>query len=63
MPKRQQAHFRKKLQRAYEKPTYEEAKAELSVIGKELKLVSESAVASLEEGLEENVDAASVGSL
>ena len=55
LPKRQQSVFRKKLQKAYEKPTYREAKKELALVRKELELVNESAVRSLEEGLEETL--------
>jgi transposase-like protein len=55
LPKRQQVAFRKKLQRAYEQPTYEGAKRELAQVRKELKLVNESAVKSLDEGLEETL--------
>lgn len=47
--------FRKKLQAAYEAPTYEEANAALQQIRKELALVNESAVRSLDEGLEESL--------
>lgn len=55
LPKRQQERFRKKLQQAYEQPTYEAAQRELALVRKELKLVNESAVKSLEEGLEETL--------
>ena len=47
--------FRRKLQAAYQKPTYEAARAALQVIQKELRLVNGSAVKSLEEGLEETL--------
>jgi transposase-like protein len=43
------------LQRAYEKPTYEEASAALNRLKPELKLLNESALASLEEGLEQTL--------
>jgi putative transposase len=55
LPKIHKSRMRKKLQRAYELPTYKEAKAALVVIGKELKLMNESAARSLEEGLEETL--------
>ena len=55
LPKGLQAAFRKKLQRAYEKPDYKEAKSTLERVGKELKLVNESALASLNEGLEDTL--------
>lgn len=47
--------FRSKLQAAYEQPTYEKAKARLMLIRKELSLINQSAVASLDEGLEETL--------
>ena len=55
LPKRQQSVFRKKLQKAYEKPTCREAKRELTLVRKELRLLNESAVRSLDEGLEETL--------
>lgn len=55
LPKRSQDYFRKALQRAYEKPTYEEAKSALDEIKSELLVVNEFAVRSLEEGLEETL--------
>lgn len=61
LPKSQRATWRKKLQRAYEKPTYEEAKAVLNRLKPELKLMNESALASMEEGLEETLTLHSLG--
>lgn len=55
LPKSHQATWRRRLQRAYEKPTYEEAKTALNRLKPELKLLNESALASLEEGLEETL--------
>ena len=55
LDKKHQSSFRAKLQRAYEEPTYEKAKAKLSNVRKELSLLNESAVASLDEGLEETL--------
>jgi putative transposase len=55
LPKRRRDYFRKALQRAYEKPTYEEAKSSLDQIKGELSLINESAVSSLNEGLEETL--------
>lgn len=55
LPKSQQPTWRRKLQRAYEKPTYEEAKTALNRLKPELKLLNESALASLEEGFEETL--------
>ncbi|MBN4053222.1 IS256 family transposase [bacterium AH-315-L15] len=55
LPKGEQSQFRKKLQKAYEQKTYGQAKQKLSSIRKELQLINESAVASLDEGLEETL--------
>jgi len=55
LPKNLQNQFRSKLQSAYEQATYEKAKAKLMTIRKELVLINESAVASLDEGLEETL--------
>lgn len=55
LPQSLQTTWRKKLQQAYEKPTYQEAKAALNHLKLELKLINESAVRSLEEGLEETL--------
>ena len=55
LPKSQQESMRRKLQRAYEQPTYEKAKRELLRVKSELKQINESAVASLEEGFEETL--------
>lgn len=55
LQKSQQSTWRRKLQRAYEKPTYEEAKRALNRLKPELKLLNESAWASLEEGFEETL--------
>ena len=48
-------YFRRRLQAAYEQPTYEKAKARLMAIRRELSLINESAVGSLDEGLEETL--------
>lgn len=53
--KPQQATFRKRLQNAYKKPDYKEAKAAVEHVGKELKLINESAYNSLNEGIEETL--------
>jgi len=50
-----QNQFRRKLQAAYEQPSYEETKKHLEAVKRELKLINESAVKSLEEGLEETL--------
>jgi transposase-like protein len=55
LSKEQQEEFRKKLQIAYGQPSYDKARAKLDVVKKELRLLNESAVASLEEGLEETL--------
>lgn len=55
LPKKVQGEFRRKRQIAYEKENYEEAKAALLAIKKELRLINESAVGSLEEGFEETL--------
>lgn len=55
LPKNRQEQIRKDLQRAYEKPSYEGAKKALEGVKKELALINESAVRSLEEGLEETL--------
>jgi transposase-like protein len=55
LPKGQQARVRRKLQAAYEQPTYEGAKAALGKVRKELELMNRSAARSLEEGLEETL--------
>lgn len=51
----QRVQWRKKLQEAYELPTYAEAKSRLESLKKELRLINLSAVKSLEEGLEETL--------
>lgn len=61
LPKGEQAKFRRKLQAAYEKPTYAEAGDALVKIHKELCLLNQSAVASLEEGLEETLTLHRIG--
>jgi len=50
-----QPSFRDKLRRAYAKEGYGEAKSALQTIKKELRLMNESAVTSLEEGFEETL--------
>lgn len=51
----EQAAWRKRLQRAYDRPTYLEAKAELTKLLRELEQRNQSAAASLAEGLEETL--------
>jgi len=55
LPKGQQASWRRRLQQAYERPTYADARAALLELRRELRLVNRSAAASLEEGLEETL--------
>jgi len=55
LPKSHQSSWRRRLQQAYEKPTYEEAKAAMHRLKPELKLLNVSALSSLDEGLEETL--------
>ena len=55
LPRSDQAAWRKRLQRAYGRPTYAEAKQALEKILTELDEVNQSAAASLREGLEETL--------
>jgi len=55
LPTGEQATFRRKLQAAYEQPTYAKAKAALSRVRSELTRLNASAVNSLDEGLEETL--------
>ena len=55
LPKGLQDTWRRKLQAAYERGPYAEAKAALSRCRTELRLLNESAVRSLDEGLEETL--------
>ena len=55
LPKSDQKRFRSKLQQAYEQPTYAQASRALKRVRGELKLINESAVRSLDEGLEETL--------
>lgn len=55
LPKSMQAQMRRRLQEAYQEPTYEKAKDKLLKIRKELGLINQSAVSSLDEGLEETL--------
>lgn len=55
LPKGQQATWRAKLQRAYEQPTYAEAKAQLMALQRNLQGINASAARSLAEGLEETL--------
>ena len=55
LPKSRQGEFRRKLQGAYEQPSYEAAKKVLETIKRELRGINLSAVNSLEEGFEETL--------
>lgn len=55
LPKREQASWRQRLQRAYNRPTYQGARTTLRALRAELALRNESAAASLDEGLEETL--------
>lgn len=55
LPKGKQVEMRRRLQAAYEQPTYEAASAALALLRKELFLINRSAVGSLDEGLEETL--------
>lgn len=55
LPKGQQALWRRKLQAAYEQPTYADAKATLEALHRDLRRINLSAAESLAEGLEETL--------
>ena len=55
LPKSEQASWRRRLQRAYDRPTYAEAKEALMKLHRELESRNQSAAASLAEGLEETL--------
>jgi transposase-like protein len=55
LPERHRPTFRRKLQAAYEQPTYEAAKRALNKLRAELTLLNASAVTSLDEGLDETL--------
>jgi len=55
LPRNDQAAWRKRLQRAYERPTYAEAKKALEEILTDLEAMNQSAAASLREGMEETL--------
>ncbi len=63
LPERERPRIRRKLQKAYDCDTYEEAKAALESLKPELKLMNQSAVTSLEEGLEETLTLHRLGML
>jgi putative transposase len=55
LPKNEQPLWRRRLQRAYQKPLYAAAKKALCALEKELRQKNESAANSLQEGLEETL--------
>ena len=55
LPKGQQAAWRRRRQQAYERPTYAEARTALGQLRQELRGLNVSAVARLDEGLEETL--------
>jgi transposase-like protein len=55
LPRTEQKRWRKKLQSAYQRPTYKEARHDLKAIRTELEELNASAVASLDEGFEETL--------
>ncbi|HCG72328.1 MAG TPA: IS256 family transposase, partial [Nitrospina sp.] len=55
LDKKHKSNFRRKLQLAYEQPTYEAAKKKLNLIKRELAILNQSAVRSLEEVMEETL--------
>lgn len=55
LPKGEQQRWRRRLQRAYERPTYAEAKRELVALRRELEALNLSAARSLDEGFEESL--------
>ena len=59
LAKREQASWRQRLQRAYNRPTYTEALGALKTLHRELEDRNQSAAGSLAEGLAETLDAAS----
>jgi putative transposase len=55
LPEKHRPAIRRKLQAAYEHPTYDAASRALKQVRQELRLLNASALASLEEGLEETL--------
>lgn len=53
LPKRDQASWRRRLQRAMDRPIYQEARSDLEALQAELEVVNQSAAASLREGFDE----------
>ena len=63
LPKNQRPTWRRRLQAAYQKATYPDTRAALPQVRSEIRLVNESAVKSLDEGLEETLTLHCLGGL
>lgn len=61
LSKAQQPIWRRRLQQAYERPTYQEAKVQLMQLHQELSVLNQSAAASLNEVLEETLSLHELG--
>jgi len=61
LPKWEQATWRRRLQPAYDRPTYAEARVALQALYEELEQKNQSAAASLAEGLEETLTLHTLG--
>ncbi len=61
LPKTEQQWMRKRLQQAYERPTYKEAHKRLLEIREELKMRNQSAADSLDEGFEDTLSLHRIG--
>jgi len=55
LPRSEQPYWRRRLHRAYDRPTYAEAKAALMAIFRDLEQKNQSAASSLAEGMEETL--------
>ncbi len=55
LPKSEQEQWRRRLQKAYDRPTHTEAKAALMALHRELEQRNQSAAASLAEGMDETL--------
>ena len=63
LPEPERPRFRRKLQKAYDHDSYQKAKAALEALKPELALLNQSALGSLEEGLEETLTLHRLGML
>lgn len=55
LPEKNQEHYKRRIQHAYQKEEYSQAKQELEDISKELETINKSAARSLQEGIEETL--------